>query len=215
MIQDADFLSALVNAVYFKGTWREQFKTNATAPDTFTSRDGSEKELDFMNQTGYFRYYEDDMVQMVRLPYEDRDIAMYIAMPSARAADLDRYVEKMDTEYVKLSIPKFKIEYEEKLNDMLGELGMKQAFSDQNTEFTKMIDDYPLNIFIDKVIHKTYIDVDENGTEAAAVTAVINAAGSAMPPEPVSFVADKPFTYFIYDEANGEILFMGEYAFAE
>ncbi len=215
VIQDADFLSALVNAVYFKGTWREQFKTNATAPDTFTSRDGSEKELDFMNQTGYFRYYEDDMVQMVRLPYEDRDIAMYIAMPSARAVDLDRYVEKMDTEYVKLSIPKFKIEYEEKLNDMLGELGMKQAFSDQNTEFTKMIDNYPLNIFIDKVIHKTYIDVDENGTEAAAVTAVINAAGSAMPPEPVSFVADKPFTYFIYDEANGEILFMGEYAFAE
>ena len=116
---------------------------------------------------------------------------------------------------MKLSIPKFKIEYEEKLNDMLGELGMKKAFSDQNTEFTKMIDDYPLNIFIDKVIHKTYIDVDENGTEAAAVTAVINAAGSAMPPEPVSFVADKPFTYFIYDEANGEILFMGEYAFAE
>lgn len=215
VLEDSNFLAALVNAVYFKGAWLLQFNEGGTIPDTFTSRDGSEKEVGFMHQTGYFDYYEDDMVQMVRLPYEDTDIAMYIALPSVREVDLDRYIEKMESKRVALSIPKFKVEFDTELNGMLSQLGITAAFSPENARFTKMIDDYPYNIFLDKVIHKTYIDVDENGTEAAAVTAGM-AGGSAAPTEdPIAFTADRPFTYFIYDEANGEVLFLGEYAYAQ
>lgn len=214
VLQDSNFLAALVNAVYFKGAWLLQFNEGRTTPDTFISRDGSEKEVDFMHQTGYFDYYEDDMVQMVRLPYEDTDIAMYIALPSVREIDLDRYIEKMESKRVALSIPKFKVEYTTKLQDALQQLGIEKAFASGGAEFTKMIDDYPNNIFVDKVIHKTYINVDENGTEAAAVTAGM--AGSGAPTaDPIAFTADRPFTYFIYDEANGEVLFLGEYAYAQ
>lgn len=215
VLEDSNFLAALVNAVYFKGAWREQFSEGMTIPDTFISRDGSEKEVDFMHQTGYFDYYEDDMVQMVRLPYEDTDIAMYIALPSVREVDLDRYIEKMESKRVALSIPKFKVEFDTELNGMLSQLGITAAFSPENARFTKMIDDYPYNIFLDKVIHKTYIDVDENGTEAAAVTVALPGGSSAPTEDPIAFTADRPFTYFIYDEANGEVLFLGEYAYAQ
>lgn len=215
VLQDSNFLAALVNAVYFKGAWLQQFREEMTAPDTFTSSDGSEKEVDFMHQTGYFDYYENNMVQMVRLPYEDTDIAMYIALPSVREIDLDRYIEKMEPRRVALSIPKFKVGFDTELKDMLGQLGIKTAFSPENARFTNMIDEYPYNIFLDKVIHKTYIDVDENGTEAAAVTVGLVGTGSVPTEEPIEFTADGPFTYFIYDEANGEILFLGRYAYAE
>lgn len=215
VLQDSNFLAALVNAVYFKGAWHEQFSEGMTAPDTFTSSDGSEKEVDFMHQTGYFDYYENNMVQMVRLPYENTDIAMYIALPSVREVDLDRYIEKMESKRVALSIPKFKVEFDTELNGMLSQLGIKAAFSPRSARFTKMIDDYPDNIFLDKVIHKTYIDVDENGTEAAAVTAGMAGGSSAPSEDPIAFTADRPFTYFIYDEANGEVLFLGEYAYAQ
>lgn len=220
IISDPKFLTALVNAVYFKGTWLDQFKKGATEPAEFTSRDGSKKEIDFMNQTEYFGYYEDDTVKMVRLPYEDRDIAMYIALEAKpRTAELDSYADKMQYKLVDLSIPKFKIEYEETINDMLETLGISKAFDWKEAKFLGMLDNFPVEthpIYISQVLHKTYIDVDENGTEAAAVTAIImEAAGALQPPQPVSFVADKPFTYFIYDEANKEILFMGEYAYAD
>ena len=98
---------------------------------------------------------------------------------------------------------------------MLSQLGITAAFSPENARFTKMIDDYPYNIFLDKVIHKTYIDVDENGPEAAAVTVGMVGTGSVPTEEPIEFTADGPFTYFIYDEANGEIFVLGRYAYAE
>lgn len=215
VLQDSNFLAALVNAVYFKGAWLQQFREEMTAPDTFTSSDGSEKEVDFMHQTGYFDYYENNMVQMVRLPYEDTDIAMYIALPSIWIYDLNHFIGQMESRRVALSIPKFKVGFDTELKDMLGQLGIKTAFSPENARFTKMIDDYPYNIFLDTVIHKTYIDVDENGTEAAAVTVGMVGTGSVPTEEPIVFTADRPFTYFIYDEANGEILFLGRYAYAQ
>ena len=76
-----------------------------------------------------------------------------------------------------------------------------------------MIDNYPMNMFIDEVVHKTYISIDEIGTEAAAATAIMaGGSGASQPPEPIDFIADEPFTYFIYDRANDEILFVGEYS---
>lgn len=219
ILEKPDFLAALVNAVYFKGAWQEQFREGATKPDIFTNRDGSEAETAFMHETDYFRYYGDAQVQMVRLPYEDRDTAMYIALPSVRAIDLEQYIEKMESKRVALTIPKFKIEFDIELNDILKQMELTKAFDQDAAQFPNMIENHGFdNIFIDKVMHKTYIDVDENGTEAAAVTAVAAGGTTSVappPPEPIPFVADRPFTYFIYDEAHHEILFMGEYVYAE
>lgn len=211
IINSPDFLAALVNAVYFKGEWFEVFEPEDNDFKTFTSRDGSETELEFMNQTGYYDYYENRAMRMIAIPYKDTNIAMYIAIGAGRAVDLDRYIPEMESTYVNLSIPKFKIEYSVELNDTLKAIGIEKAFSEFDAEFKNMVDNYPMNIYIDKVLHKTYIDVNEAGTEAAAATAVMM-AGSGMPPEPIDFIADEPFTYFIYDSENDEILFVGEYS---
>lgn len=211
IINSPDFLAALVNAVYFKGEWFEVFEPEDNDFKTFTSRDGSETELEFMNQTGYYDYYENRAMRMIAIPYKDTNIAMYIAIGAGRAVDLDRYIPEMESAYVNLSIPKFKTEYSVELNDTLKAIGIEKAFSEFDAEFKNMVDNYPMNIYIDKVLHKTYIDVNEAGTEAAAETAVMM-AGSGMPPEPIDFIADEPFTYFIYDSENDEILFVGEYS---
>lgn len=211
IINSPDFLAALVNAVYFKGEWFEVFEPEDNDFKTFTSRDGSETELEFMNQTGYYDYYENRAMRMIAIPYKDTNIAMYIAIGAGRAVDLDRYIPEMESTYVNLSIPKFKTEYSVELNDTLKAIGIEKAFSEFDAEFKNMVDNYPMNIYIDKVLHKTYIDVNEAGTEAAAATAVMM-AGSGMPPEPIDFIADEPFTYFIYDSENDEILFVGEYS---
>ena len=108
-------------------------------------------------------------------------------------------------------MPKFKTEFSTSLNDIFHALGIKKAFSRQ-AEFGKMFEEG--NMWITDSIHKTYINVDENGTEAAAATG-IGGAGSALPPQPIECRADRPFTYIIRDNLSGEILFMGEYAFAD
>lgn len=214
IISDCDFLAALINAVYFKGEWLTQFNSSYNDFKTFKGRDGSEEKIEFMNKTGYYQYFENGYVRMIAIPYKDTDVSMYIALPQSRAVDLDIYIPEMKSTYISLSIPKFRIEFETELGDMLKELGIETAFSEARADFGGMVDNYPMNVFIDKVVHKTYIDVDENGTEAAAATGVM-AGGTAMPPEPIEFTADEPFTYFIYDRANDEILFIGEYAYAE
>ena len=113
--------------------------------------------------------------------------------------------------YVALSLPKFKVESDLNLNDMLKNLGVQKAFA-EDAEFTTMFDKDTM--FITDVLHKTYITVDEKGTEAAAVTA-IGMAGTSLPPEPITFCADKPFTFVIQDNGTGEILFLGQYAYGK
>lgn len=215
IINSPDFLAALVNAVYFKGEWLNHFKPEYNDFKTFTSRDGSEAELEFMNRTGYYGYYENNSMRMIAIPYKDMDtdIAMYIAIGAGRAVDLDRYIPEMESAYVNLSIPKFKTEYSVELNDTLKAIGIEKAFSEFDAEFSGMVDNYPMNMFIDEVVHKTYISIDEIGTEAAAATAIMaGGSGASQPPEPIDFIADEPFTYFIYDSENDEILFVGEYS---
>ena len=215
IIEDCDFWAMLVNAVYFKGTWVNQFQEGATRPDTFMSRDGKETEIDFMHQTGYMDYYADDNMQMVRLPYQGANIGMYIALTDQPGSHLEKAAENMNRSYVALSLPKFRTEFSTSLNDMMKSLGVQTAFMEKQADFSPMIGEKLL--FIDSVLHKTYIDVDENGTEAAAVTAIgMVGTGAYIPdPEPIEFKADHPFTYFIRDDASGEILFLGQYAFAK
>ena len=236
IIQNADdFWAMLINAIYFKGAWQDEFSVNATKPDQFNNADGTKITVDFMNKTKWFPYAETKSVKMIELPYKNRvdkisedgeylgtdkydelDVSMYLIMPEG-----DINVEKeltaaindnaFKSTYIKMAMPKFKIEYSTDLNDIFMNMGITTAFDEKNADFTKMFDKG--NMWFTKTIHKTFIDVDEKGTEAAAVTA-IGMAGSALPPEPIELKFNKPFYFAIRDNTSGETLFMGRYAFA-
>ncbi len=216
IIDSPDFLAALVNAVYFKGTWSSQFNKAMTSKQTFTGRDGSKTDIDFMHQKDRFGYYEDGDVKMLQLAYRGSP-AMYIILNGDKpVGDISEYIDKIQYCEVDAAIPKFNIKFDTELNDMLSKLGINTAFDDSKADFMPMFGNKvsDINFYIDKVLHKTYIDVDENGTEAAAVTAVMVEATALMPDlGPKEFVADKPFTFVIAD--GKEILFMGEYAYAK
>ncbi len=217
----ADFLSVLVNTIYFKGEWQNQFEKSNTYKETFTDRKSSKSEIDFMHKTDRYSYYEDENMKMVRVPYKGNDLAMYFVLPTnEEKMDIESALDKMEISKVKLSIPKFKTEYKLSFVEILKDLGITTAFDVQNAEFkNKMFkgvkDDE--KIWIDDVLQKTFIEVDENGTEAAAATAIIMKNTSAMPIEEEikEFKADKPFIYFIMDEDTKEVLFMGEQAYAK
>lgn len=212
--EPADFLSALVNTIYFKGSFENQFDTANTKKDTFTDRNGEKSEIDFMNQTEYFGYYENDAVQMLKMNYSGRDIAMYILLnDDDKDVDINDIIGKMEYKKVSVSMPKFKTEFTKSFVDVLKQMGINIAFTNA-ADFSNMFDN--VEAHISDVIHKTFIEVDENGTEAAAATVILIAKNSLpMPEEIKEFKANRPFTYFIRDEVSGEILFLGEYAFAK
>ncbi|MBE6911077.1 MAG: hypothetical protein E7473_00980 [Ruminococcaceae bacterium] len=229
-----DFDAMLINAVYFKARWLNTFYVGATAPDIFTQRDGKTAEIDFMNQTEYMAYSAKDGVTIVKLPYRqyrenyDEDYNV-IGTERVDGVDINMYIMMSDDTFnaektldqaelkntrIKLSVPKFKIEYSASLSGMLKEIGIVKAYDEELAEFKPMVTFE--DMWIEDVLHKTYIEIDEEGTEAAAVTAVgMGGSGSAKPPEPIELKFNKPFTFVIRDDVSGEILFMGEYAFAE
>lgn len=235
IIENSDFWAALVNAIYFKGSWQNDFWKSATKPDTFTSANGKETQINFMQQTEYFEYFKSENTEIVKMPYKtsfyteeengnverenlsDLNVSMYLIM--AENTDVEKILDETELIYerLKLHVPKFKVEYDTELNDMLLRLGMNNAFSRFSADFSGMMNLSPdEDLWIDKVLHKTYISVDEEGTEAAAVTAVMMAgATSSKPKEPILVKFDKPFFFVIRDDTNGEILFMGRYAYAE
>lgn len=210
----AGFLSALVNTIYFKGSFENQFDTANTKKDTFTDRNGNKSEIDFMNQTKHFGYYENDGVQMLKMNYSGRDIAMYILLnDDDKDVDINDIISKMEYKKVSVSMPKFKTEFTKSFVDVLKQMGINIAFTNV-ADFSNMFDN--VEAHISDVIHKTFIEVDENGTEAAAATVILMTKNSLpMPEEIKEFKANRPFTYFIRDEVSGEILFLGEYAFTK
>lgn len=213
LINDPMFLGALVNTLYFKGAWANQFDDYLTEKEIFTDINGIETEKDFMNKTNRYSYFEDDTMQMIKIPYSGFKTAMYIALPKKDGElDFKTAMENMSSEKVNVAIPKFKVEYSITLNDILKQMGIQKAFSGE-AEFDKMFaSDAETSFYISQVLQKTFIEVDEKGTEAAAATAVImmTSARPAQPEEIKEFVANKPFTYYIRDEESGEILFIGE-----
>lgn len=232
--------AALVNAIYFKANWQNEFNKNATKKDIFTDRNGKKTETDFMNMTNRFMYGEKDGVRVLELPYktiissmdedtgritndrmENTDISMFILLSDNEIKEPEKTVTEMyngglTQKKTELSLPKFKIEYDRELTDDLQALGIKTAFS-SNANFDEMFGRTNSSMCFSQVIHKTFIEVDEEGTEAAAVTAIAMKATSArpQPEEIIQFKADKPFTFLIRDNVSGETLFIGEYAFVE
>lgn len=236
IVDKPEFAALLLNAVYFKGKWQTEFNEKATAPDVFYERGGTQKNIDFMHRTGYMHYAAAGDVQIVELPYRSSsqtfdeegnvtksesvpfEVSMYVLLGESRVAHPERLIRStpLHTERVALMLPKFTFSFKTSLTQVLSDMGMKTPFSAEKADFSPMLlGTNPMgNTQILDVVHKTYIDVNERETEAAAVTGVL-AGAISMPAEPIPFRADRPFTFVIYDKTNGVTLFTGEYAFAE
>lgn len=236
LVQDNNFTAVLVNAVYFFSHWQDEFAPEDTEKDVFHSRDGKETQIDFMNKNGYMLYGKQDGVQMLEIPYPqiysdeqtegapalESAISMYVLLPDDDSKDYDEAAmlikaleeEALTDTEVNLSLPKFHIDYGVQLEEILQRLGIEKAFAEGMADFSPMYDGSSL--FINNCTHKAFIDVNEKGVEAAAATAMEMAESAEPEPQSsIDFKADKPFSFIIYDKANAEILFMGEYAYAE
>jgi len=213
------FVLSLVNALYFKGNWATPFSKIATADGTFTSRDGSEVTLPFMTATRSLRYGSGEGYRILALPYQGNRFSMYLLLKDDGVfpADLDSMIESMSHQYVRCRLPRFKTEFALSANETLKLLGAERIFDPEKAQLAGVAAGLPGNLFVSDVLHKTVIDVDEEGTEAAAVTAVMTMATSARPPEtePIEFNADCPFFFVIRDDETNTVLFAGEYAFGE
>lgn len=219
---DAKFLSVLVNTIYFKGEWAEQFEKYATKEENFTDRNGKVEKTDFMHKTERYRFYEDENMKMVRVPYKGGKTAMYLVLPTNEdKMDIATALDNMNSYEVRLSFPKFKTEYSLSFKEVLKHIGIEKAFEKWEAEFDEVMFEGVKegeNVYVEDVLQKTFIEVDENGTEAAAATAVIMNEATSIGPgmeEIKEFKADRPFIYFIRDDVTHEVLFIGEYAFTK
>jgi len=210
-----DDVMYLINAIYFKGTWTYQFKPEQTKDTTFTSADGTTVPCKMMSQRATYAYYSDGDVQIIDIPYGGRKFSMTVILPRQAssveqfAEDLtqsqwDSYISKLDSSEVDLFLPKFKLEYEKELKDELITMGMGIAFSDF-ADFSRIANE-PLAI--SKVKHKTFIEVNEEGTEAAAVT-LIGIIRTSVP-STLTMRIDRPFIFAIREHDSGTILFIGK-----
>jgi serpin B len=222
-VPDQDTRLILVNAIYFKGTWQDEFNKKNTKPMPFYLHDNETKEAQMMYQRASFQYAEDKDVQVLTMPYEGYDLSMTIILPKEKnglaAVENGLTTEKLSKMVniriceVDVYLPKFKLESEFTLNDTLKKMGMPLAFDGNNADFSGMADFPPgYHLYISKVIHKAFVDVYEEGTEAAAATMVsVNSSSSASFDEPKIFRADHPFIFLIKDNKTGAILFLGRY----
>lgn len=211
-------LMYLLNAIYFKGIWTSQFDKKQTQKASFTYEDGRVKQVNMMQQKAEFNYSENEAMQMVELPYGNQAFSMVVLLPKAGnnlrdINDLLREGSAWGTlnnsrrrALVDLRLPRFKTEYNIRLNDLLTDMGMGVAFSPGQADFSRMSD---LEAFISFVDQFTYISTDEEGTEAAAVTVVGVELTSVGPSREVTFHANRPFIYLIREHSTGAILFMG------
>jgi serpin B len=205
----------LINAIYFKGNWETPFDKSQTANQTFSLPDGTSKQHPMMSQAGSYGYYETDNFQAVSLPYgEEGALAMYIFLPDSNS-NLATFLQqltpekwnqwmqnlKFGREDGRIEIPRFKMEYEVELKSTLKALGMAGIFEISKADFSPMTDD---NVAVDSVKHKTFVEVNEEGTEAAAVTSI---DVSFCPPFEMN--VNRPFFCAIQDNTTGTILFMG------
>lgn len=205
----------LINALYFKGLWQSPFDPQKTQPGQFTNLDGSQASLPFMTHTGSFDYFENQDLQAIRLPYGDGDLCMDILLPRPEISfeafqqmlDMrhwERWLYAYDQAQGTLRLPRFKIEYGADLKQSLAQIGLAPAFA-RGADFSGM---GAGDLQISKIIHKTFVQVDEAGAEAAAATAVFMLRG-AMHVKHFRMHVDRPFFLAIVDRRSGLIWFMG------
>jgi serpin B len=208
----------LANAVYFKGKWADPFEVKATRDQPFYLRDGSRKNVPMMWKSKTFTYRRGTDYQAVRLPYEDENLAMYVFLPDTNSSPEKllsllngRTWEKVtkpgfSRKEGTLELPRFKLEYSVTLNQTLQALGMKSAFDSDKADFSGIAPE----LYISTVLQKTFVEVKEEGTEAAAVTAVVmNDSLALLPQNPFEMIVNRPFLFLIEDSKTGTILFIG------
>ena len=224
IISDSNFAALLANAVYFKGSWYSSFYERNTKNEIFTDTNGQKKEISFLEDNCYWAgYSENDDCKLVKIGYHtgasERQVSMVIVLPNEGVAlnsiRLSEQIQNADwkNEHVSIKLPKFHIESSFDLTDSLKSLGIKKAFDKDKADFSPMFG--AKFAYLDTILQNTYIHVDENGTEAAAVTSSGSGGGGPAPFKPIPFVADHPFYFAIVDEINNEMLFAGQFAYAE
>jgi serine protease inhibitor len=208
----------LANAVYFHAAWSSPFPKQSTREEPFYPADGSPSKVQMMQQKGLFRYGKGPGYEVVALPYADSRFAMYCFLPDKGVDPVLEELKKsawsdfsgtLRATEGSVALPKFKFEYGATLNRPLTDLGLGIAFDGGRAQFSRMIDG-PERLFIGGVLHKTFMDVDEQGTTAAAVTGIQMRPTAVMrPTEEFNLVFDRPFVVAIADGTTGAILFLG------
>jgi serine protease inhibitor len=214
----SDAVMYLINAIYFNAQWKYEFDKDKTHEDNFMLADGSTHLTDYMVVNGAFNYTSNEDFRAVELPYGDSAFSMVVMLPSGEKTVSD-LVANLDVEHwdswfdnsnmanVQVELPKFKYGFKSLLNDPLCNLGLGVAFSGA-ADFTRIRPSGGL--YISRVIHQTFIDVQEEGTEAAAATIVEIREISVIDEDPVILKVDKPFLYIIKENSTGAIVFMGK-----
>jgi serpin B len=208
----------LTNAIYFKGNWERQFKEDRTKNAPFTLLSGENVDVPMMNQKAEFKYMETEDIQVLELPYVDDELSMVILLPKEfdglpefekglTTDNLAGWLGKLHKREVIVSVPKFKMTSQFGLASVLKSMGMMDAFSPGRADFSGI--NGKKDLFISAVIHKAYVDVNEEGTEAAAATAVTMKVTSIGPTRIPVFRADHPFLFLIRDNLSGSVLFIG------
>lgn len=211
----------LANAIYFYGGWRYTFNPDITEDGDFFLLDGSTVSVPFMYQGEFFPYARGDGFQVIEFPYDASGFTFTVILPDEGkfaafeeeldAEALDAALGRLESTEVLVHLPKFEFEFGAPLGQTLLAMGMVDAFDPMRADFTGMVDGTPPEpLFIGDVLHKAFISVDENGTEAAAATVVEMEAGAAPPEEePLQLRIDRPFIFAIRDTQTGTLLFMG------
>jgi serpin B len=210
----------LTNALYFKGDWLRQFKKDRTKDDVFHLDADKEVKVPFMHQTAHFNYYSNPTFQLLEMPYVGEDLSLVILLPKQvdglpalekglNTASLTNWLTHLRDTEVQVTVPKFKVTGEFRLKKTLSDLGLGRIFTDA-ADFSGM-NGGKEPLFIEDVVHKAFVDVNEQGTEAGAATAVAvkTKNGEQVAPAVPVFEADHPFLFLIRDSRSDSILFLG------
>jgi len=205
----------LTNAIYFKAAWAHQFEPEATHNRAFELLSGARATVPMMIETEHLLYHNGEGFTAVELPYLPQRFACLLLVPDLHL--LDAFEKRLDTqllasvvsrlrpERVELVLPKFTFESEFRLGKTLADMGMPTAFRN-GADFSGI--DGTRKLYLDEVLHKAFVAVDETGTEAAAATAAVMRA-TAVPPQPIHVVVDRPFLFVIRERDTGAVLFLG------
>jgi serpin B len=215
----ADTALVLTNAIYFKGRWASVFDPEATTLGFFRKLDGQQIDTGMMRQTSTFKYAEAPGVQVLEMPYEGGRLAMDVILPGfdvdftafeqgLTEAKVARWLGMLEAQRVIVAMPRWRAETEINLKEALAGIGVRQLFDPMTADLSGI--DGTRTLFVSSAVHKAFVEVNEDGTEAAAATAV-GISPTSLPAEPI-FTANRPFVYLIRDLDTGTTLFMGRLA---
>ena len=213
----------ILNAVYFHGTWAEKFDTKRTQEKPFHLLAGKTKAVSMMSRSGHYPYFEAPDFQAAALAYGDDMIRFEVVLPDSTSS-LEKLVARLDADrdwdpaaqlqprLGEVALPRFTLRFDMTLNDVLKRLGMKRAFDSEAADFSGITG--TRDAYIDEVRHKSWIEVNEKGTEAAAVTSVtmVKSSGITHVETPFRLIVDRPFLFIIRDRISGLVLFLGAVA---